>query len=94
MGTQTWVAITIIITEVLIVLKFDWETVSKPLPPKIALFWAFFIGCLVLWTIWQFYLKPLLHWTEKRNGKDAARSESPSHSPSKQLNGSNREKNE
>lgn len=93
MGTQTWVAITIIITELLIVLKFDWETVSKPFPPKIALFWALFISCLVLWTIWQFYLKPLLHWTEKRNGNGSTKSESTSNSPVKHLNGS-REKAE
>jgi phosphatidylserine synthase 2 len=57
MGTQTWVTITILATEVLIVLKFDWETVSKPLPPMIAKCWIVFFSGLFLWTFWQFYLK-------------------------------------
>ena len=57
MGTQTWVTITILATETLIVFKFDWETVTKPFPPMIANCWIVFGVGLVLWTIWQFYLK-------------------------------------
>lgn len=69
MGTQTWVCITIIMTEVLIVLKFDWETVTKPFPPKIALCWEIFGGCLLTWTVWQFYIKPyLFHSRDAKSG--------------------------
>jgi phosphatidylserine synthase 2 len=57
MGTQTWVSITIIITELLIVLKFDWDTIAKPFPTKIAACWIVFISSLALWTLWQFYFK-------------------------------------
>ena len=57
MGTQTWVTITILATETLIVFKFDWETVTKPFPPTVAKCWIVFGIGLVVWTIWQFYLK-------------------------------------
>ncbi|XP_041366468.1 phosphatidylserine synthase 2-like [Gigantopelta aegis] len=56
-GQQTWVISTIIITEFLIVLRFDWETLSKPIPRPIAYFWILgFLG-LVSWTVWKFYIK-------------------------------------
>ena len=61
MGTQTWVVITIILTEVLICLKFDWETVTKPFPPDIALYWTIGGALLSLWTVWQFFLSPFIY---------------------------------
>jgi phosphatidylserine synthase 2 len=61
MGTQTWVVITIITTEVLICLKFDWETVTKPFPPDIAFYWKIFGSILTLWTVWQFYVWPYIN---------------------------------
>ena len=48
--------IAIIITEFLIVVKFDWQTISKPLPPHIAYFWIIGVVSLVLWTIFKFYI--------------------------------------
>lgn len=66
MGTQTWVCITILFTETLIVLKFDWETVTKPFPPNVAWCWIVFIIGLILWTIWQFSIKPLIHSDNKK----------------------------
>ena len=57
MGTQTMVTITILATEVSIILKFDWKTVSMPFPPKIAKFWIIFFSGLFLWTFWQFFVK-------------------------------------
>lgn len=65
MGTQTWVAITIICTEVLIVFKFDWELVSKPFPEHIKIAWSIFFICLLLWMLWHFYVKPHLNRQEK-----------------------------
>ena len=56
----------IVFTEVLIVLKYDWDTVTKPLPMHISVFWIVFISVLVLWTIWQFYIKPFLNLQEKK----------------------------
>ena len=61
MGTQTWVVITIIFTEVLICLKFDWETVTKPFPPHISICWIVAGIGLLLWTVWQFYVSPYIN---------------------------------
>lgn len=46
----------IIITEFLIVVKFDWETISKPLPQHIALFWIVGALGLVFFTFWKFFI--------------------------------------
>ena len=75
MGSQTWVAITIIITEVLIVFKFDWETVTKPFPRHIAISWTIFLTGLFLWTVWQFWIKPFLNWEENRQVKNEKNAE-------------------
>lgn len=48
--------IAIIITEFLIVVKFDFETISKPLPPHVAYFWILGLLSLIIWTIWKFYI--------------------------------------
>ena len=39
-GRQSWVVNAIVITEVLIVCKFDWQTVTKPLPFHIVVVWV------------------------------------------------------
>jgi phosphatidylserine synthase 2 len=56
----------IVLTEVLIVLKFDWETVTRPFPMHVTIFWIVFASSLVGWTIWHFYVKRYLNWREKR----------------------------
>jgi len=61
MGAQTWMCIAIITTEVLIVFKFDWETVTKPFPTTVAWCWIIFFGSLALWTVYQFIFKPLYY---------------------------------
>lgn len=55
-GRQSWLTASIIITEFLIVLKFDWETVTKPIPQPVASVWAVGLLCLVVWTIWKFFI--------------------------------------
>lgn len=55
-GPQAWMIIAIIITEFLIVVKFDWKTISKPLPPHIAYFWILGLLLLIGWTIFKFYI--------------------------------------
>lgn len=69
MGTQTWVCIAIIMTELLICLKFDWETVTKPFPPEVAFWWYIFLSALVTWTIGQFLIRPYL-WPEEAGEVD------------------------
>lgn len=60
MGTQTWVCLSIIMTELLICFKFDWETVTKPFPPEIAFWWYIFGGILLTWTVWNFFIQPYI----------------------------------
>lgn len=55
-GRQAWMIIAIIITEFLIVVKFDFVTISKPLPPHVAVFWILGLITLIVWTIWKFYI--------------------------------------
>lgn len=66
MGTQSCLVFAIIITEVLITLKFDWNTFTKPLPRHITLFWVVGLAGLALWTVWYFYLQRLLNHTEQK----------------------------
>lgn len=49
--------ISIIITELLIIVKFDLEVITKPLPKHILTFWVGAIILLVLWTLWRFVLR-------------------------------------
>ena len=55
-GRQSWLIAMIIITEFLIVVKFDMETISKPLPQHIALFWIVGALGLVFFTFWKFFI--------------------------------------
>ncbi|XP_060078591.1 phosphatidylserine synthase 2-like [Ylistrum balloti] len=56
MGRQFWLISIIAITEVLLALKFEWETVTKPIPSKITYMWLLGLVGLVLLTIWKFYI--------------------------------------
>ncbi|KAK2703665.1 phosphatidylserine synthase 2-like [Artemia franciscana] len=55
-GRQSWTLLTIVFTEFLIVARFDRETISKPLPRVIALFWVLGLIGLLFYTIWAFVL--------------------------------------
>lgn len=52
----------VIITELLIVMRFDLEVITKPLPPKIALLWLTFGTLCIMWTIWQFGYRGKIRW--------------------------------
>ncbi|XP_014670162.1 PREDICTED: phosphatidylserine synthase 2-like [Priapulus caudatus] len=56
LGRQAWLAAATLATEVLIVVKFDWETFSRPPPAHIqSICWsAFFL--LVSYTVWRFFV--------------------------------------
>ncbi|KAL8568159.1 hypothetical protein ACOMHN_027682 [Nucella lapillus] len=55
-GRQSWLIISIIITEFLLVLKFDWRTVTKPIPQPVASVWVVGLVTLLVWTIVKFYI--------------------------------------
>ncbi|XP_029652149.1 phosphatidylserine synthase 2 [Octopus sinensis] len=56
-GRQSWLIAAIIITEFLITIRFDWVTITKPIPKTMASFWLVGFLSLLLWTIWKFYIK-------------------------------------
>lgn len=60
LGAQAWLAIAVICIETLICVKFGRNEFSQPTPPRVILFWKVFTALLVLFPIWQFWLKPLL----------------------------------
>jgi phosphatidylserine synthase 2 len=66
-GRQSWVLTAIVITEVLIVCKFDWETFMKSLPFHIVLVWTSITIGIVVWTIYQFWFKTFILWKQKKN---------------------------
>jgi len=59
--------VAIIITEVLITFRFDWQTFTKPLPGYVVIGWMIGLAVLAIWTIWHFYLQRLLTHTEVRS---------------------------
>ena len=47
----------IIITELLVTVKFGWETIIKPVPAPLSYFWIIGVIGLVMYTVWKFYIK-------------------------------------
>ncbi|XP_068717392.1 phosphatidylserine synthase 2-like [Montipora capricornis] len=54
-GQQAWVVSAIEATEVLICVKFGWETLTIPLPFHVAFFWSISFGVYLVWTVWNFW---------------------------------------
>jgi len=79
-------SMSIIVTEVLITLKFDWHTFTKPLPGYVIVGWVIGLALLALWTVWHFYLQRLLTHTEVRSSADRS-AVLPGPSPSDESNG-------
>ncbi len=59
-GRQSWFTLAVVITEVLVVCKFDWALVTAPPPRAIAVCWLLGVLLLVCYIVWQFYLKRML----------------------------------
>ena len=57
---------TIILTEVLITVKFDWETITQPLPQHVSTMWIVGVALLIIWTVWHFYINRLFWHTEQK----------------------------
>ena len=53
---QSWVLLAIVVTELLICVKFGWDTITKPLPRSIAIAWISFAIGLILYTIVKFVI--------------------------------------
>jgi len=56
LGRQAWVVLAIVITELLICIKFGWATITKPLPRHIAIWWVVGATLLLGYTVVKFYL--------------------------------------
>lgn len=66
-GPQAWLLIANIATEVLIVFKFGQGEFPNPAPAEVVYSWIVFITLLVLYPIYQFYLRP--KWADKNQEK-------------------------
>ena len=56
LGRQSWMLLCIVCTEVLVCVKFGWDTITKPLPRPIALWWLAFGVGLVIYTFVKFVI--------------------------------------
>ncbi|XP_014673444.1 PREDICTED: phosphatidylserine synthase 2-like [Priapulus caudatus] len=56
LGRQAWLLAAMLITELLIVVKFGSATVTKPLPRHMQLFWTWALLLLVIYTVWRFFI--------------------------------------
>ena len=56
-GSQAWVLMAIIVTEVLVVFKWGKGNFTAPFPKLVIAFWSVFILIMTIFPIWQFYLK-------------------------------------
>lgn len=65
-GRQAWLIVLIIITEILIVLKFDWELVTKPMPSGVQNFLIATVVVWFLWTLHYFYFRRFRNWSNYR----------------------------
>lgn len=72
-GRQSWVMVAMIITEFLVIAKFDFKTITKPLPIHITYFWILGFCALFFWTVWKFLFVPKFYFHE--NIKSAKSSE-------------------
>lgn len=54
-GQSAWIAISIIITETLICVKFGWETITLPFPFEIKVFWTVILLAYIIWSFWPLW---------------------------------------
>ena len=56
LGRQSWVLAMIISTEFMVCAKFGWETITKPIPRSIIMWWIAGFALLVVYTLTKFVL--------------------------------------
>ncbi|CAN0424427.1 unnamed protein product [Lampetra fluviatilis] len=57
LGQQAWLVAAIIVTEFLIVLKYDTVTILKPLPFYVSQLWVCGLLGILAWTVWRFFIR-------------------------------------
>jgi len=86
-GRQSWIVLSIITTEFLIVAKFDSETITKPLPQHISYFWLLGLGALICWTIWNFRLYRISFRSQRTPGLSKSENDALHHHRHKSAHG-------
>uniref|UniRef100_A0A8C4Q0C6 Phosphatidylserine synthase n=1 Tax=Eptatretus burgeri TaxID=7764 RepID=A0A8C4Q0C6_EPTBU len=56
LGQQAWMVAAVIVTEFLIVVKYDPYTLTLPLPFYVTQFWICSLLGIFIWTIWRFFI--------------------------------------
>ena len=56
-GQQVSLLVSVIMTEFMIVCKFDWKTLTKPCPTHVKYFWATAFVAYILFSMWKFQIK-------------------------------------
>lgn len=60
LGAQAWLTAIIIVVELLICIKFGRGQFPNPAPSAVVRFWQVLISVLVVFPVWQFWLRPRL----------------------------------
>uniref|UniRef100_A0A8C6M8S6 Phosphatidylserine synthase n=1 Tax=Nothobranchius furzeri TaxID=105023 RepID=A0A8C6M8S6_NOTFU len=58
LGQQAWLAAAITVTEFLIVVKYDPNTLMLPIPFFVMQCWFLGIFLILIWTVWRFFIRP------------------------------------
>jgi len=56
-GQQSWITCAVIITELLLVIKFGINTLKKPFPLHIQYMWVTIFLIYIVWSVWKFQMK-------------------------------------
>ncbi|MGH0141249.1 UNVERIFIED_CONTAM: hypothetical protein FKN15_010030 [Acipenser sinensis] len=76
LGQQAWMVAAITVTEFLIVVKYDPNTLMLPLPFHVTQCWILGILVILTWTIWRFFIRDItLRYKETRRQKQESTSE-------------------
>ena len=54
LGRQSWVLAAIVSTEFLICIKFGWDTITKPIPQSVMIWWIAGFAIIILYTFIKF----------------------------------------
>ncbi|KAG9335754.1 hypothetical protein JZ751_004183 [Albula glossodonta] len=70
LGQQAWLVAAITVTEFLIVVKYDPNTIMLPIPFFVTQCWILGIVLILTWTLWRFFIRDItLRYKETRRRK-------------------------
>ncbi|XP_032346299.1 phosphatidylserine synthase 2-like isoform X1 [Camelus ferus] len=76
LGQQAWLVAAITVTELLIVVKYDPQTLTLSLPFYISQCWTLGSVLALTWTVWRFFLRDItLRYKETRRQKQRSRAD-------------------